>query len=64
MLGPLDPCIYHASFDTPLLFRSKVVTKSEGPNDITAALFLVSLSQLPAAKKQGSCDVIKALLIS
>ena len=36
-------------------------------NDVTAARFSVSFSQLPAAKKHpklGSCDVIKVLLIS
>ena len=36
-------------------------------NDVTAAPFLVSFSQLPAAKKhpkRGSCGVIKVLLIS
>ena len=35
-------------------------------NDVTAAPFSVSFSQLPAAKKhrkRGSCDVIKVLLI-
>ena len=34
--------------------------------DVTAALFLVSFSQLPAAKnhqKQDNCDVSKVLLI-
>ena len=36
-------------------------------DEVTPALFLVSFSQLPAAKKhqqRGSCDVIKVLLIS
>ena len=36
-------------------------------NDVTAAPFLVSFSQLPAAKKHrklGSCDIIRVLLIS
>ena len=36
-------------------------------NDVTASPIWVSFSQLPAAKnhqKQGSCDVIKVLLIS
>ena len=35
-------------------------------NDVTAAPFSMSFSQLPAAKKHpklGSCDVIKILLI-
>ena len=36
-------------------------------NDVSAVPFLVSFSQLPAAKKKhqrgGSCDVIKVLLI-
>ena len=36
-------------------------------NDVTAALFLVSFSQLPVAKKhqkRGSCEAIKVPLIS
>ena len=47
--------------------RLKSSRNKKDLNDVTAALFLVSFSQLPAAKKhrkRGSCDVIKVLLIS
>ena len=47
--------------------RVKLSQNKKDLNDVTAALFSVSFSQLPAAKKhkkRGSCDVIKVLFIS
>ena len=55
---------------TPLLYCASVILKlsqnKKDLNDITAALFSVSFSQLPVAnkyRKRGSCDVIKVFLI-
>ena len=52
---------------TCFIFILKLSRNKKGLHDVTAAPFLVSFSQLPAAKKhrkRSSCDVIKVLLIS
>ena len=59
----LDDTYDHGRFIQGLLKSSR---NKKDLNDITAATFLVSFSQLPAAKKHqkaGSCEVIKVLLI-
>ena len=52
---------------TKVLMVLKSSRNKKDLNDVTAAPFSVSFSQLAAAKKhqkRGSCDVIKVLLIS
>ena len=59
--------IHVPNYVTKLYVLLKSSQKKKELNDVTNAPFLVYFSQLPAAKKkhrnQGSCDVIKVLLI-
>ena len=53
---------------TPTPWKAGVSRNNKDLNDVTAALYLIYFSQLPAAKKQhpkeGSCETIKVLIIS